>query len=416
MPISTSTTTKTVSALIAVAVIVSLVTIGGVAQTDSEDGDASDGDAEPNDSIANATRIQYGQEIEANLSSPSDVDYYAINASAGDAIIPRIRTENNNSATEVDLVTPNGEVTTELTNDVASGSQNFACRAGGEGYTGNVMEFDGTYYVRVRSVVNLYCPDLNESATYRYNLTVNRTSLDEHEPNENGSTATTLELGETVNATYVGYDSDVYAVNLTAGRNYTVYTSAPSSAVAWVYGNESHPVDDPFWPYSEDNSSPYSQAMDRQNNSTVATSDPIGSPGAVSFTPEENKTYYVQIMQGWDNGNLLMQKPYEITVRPTDGTPSDDDGAGEPDSPDDEDADSDGLTNTEEETLGTDPRNVDTDDDGLTDGQEVTEYGTDPLSGDTDDDGLTDECELRNDTDPTNPDTDGDGTLDGEEV
>jgi hypothetical protein len=58
------------------------------------------------------------------------------------------------------------------------------------------------------------------------------------------------------------------------------------------------------------------------------------------------------------------------------------------------DSDSDGLADTEEKTLGTDPKKVDTDNDGLFDREEVKVYHTDPL----------------------NPDTDGDGHKDGDEV
>ena len=47
----------------------------------------------------------------------------------------------------------------------------------------------------------------------------------------------------------------------------------------------------------------------------------------------------------------------------------------------DGDPDGDGLTNGEEDALGTDPTNPDTDGDGLTDGAEVTN-GTDPLDPD----------------------------------
>jgi rhodanese-related sulfurtransferase len=57
------------------------------------------------------------------------------------------------------------------------------------------------------------------------------------------------------------------------------------------------------------------------------------------------------------------------------------------------DSDKDGLSDKEEDTLGTDPNNPDTDEDGLLDGEEV-KLGTDI----------------------TNPDSDQDGFLDGEEV
>ncbi len=81
------------------------------------------------------------------------------------------------------------------------------------------------------------------------------------------------------------------------------------------------------------------------------------------------------------------------------------------------DCDKDGLTDTEERRIGTDPCNVDTDGDGLTDFEEVRTYRTDPLKADTDGDGLNDFEELRTyGTDPRNPDTDNDGLNDGQEI
>ncbi len=53
----------------------------------------------------------------------------------------------------------------------------------------------------------------------------------------------------------------------------------------------------------------------------------------------------------------------------------------------DEDPDDDGLTNAEEQRLGTDPSNPDTDNDGISDGQEVNVLGTDPLAADLPDTG-----------------------------
>jgi len=59
-----------------------------------------------------------------------------------------------------------------------------------------------------------------------------------------------------------------------------------------------------------------------------------------------------------------------------------------------DDADGDGLLNSSESSLGTDPRNADTDSDGLSDGNEVNTYGTDPLASDSDTDGLNDGNEV----------------------
>jgi outer membrane protein OmpA-like peptidoglycan-associated protein len=81
------------------------------------------------------------------------------------------------------------------------------------------------------------------------------------------------------------------------------------------------------------------------------------------------------------------------------------------------DSDGDGLLDSEEVQLGTDPYDPDTDKDGLTDGEEVKKYHTDPLNPDSDWDGLKDGAEvLTYKTDPINRDTDGGGVADGHEV
>jgi len=77
----------------------------------------------------------------------------------------------------------------------------------------------------------------------------------------------------------------------------------------------------------------------------------------------------------------------------------------------------DGLTDSEEYAVGSNPQKADTDGDGLTDGEEVKTYGTSPVKADTDRDGLSDYAEVHTyHTSPRNPDHDGDGLRDGEEV
>ncbi|MCB9802464.1 hypothetical protein H6761_00405 [Candidatus Nomurabacteria bacterium] len=81
------------------------------------------------------------------------------------------------------------------------------------------------------------------------------------------------------------------------------------------------------------------------------------------------------------------------------------------------DDDSDGLSNSQEDALGTNPLSPDSDDDGLFDKDEVRVYLTDPLSPDSDNDGLFDREEIFTwQTDPNNSDSDGDTYLDGIEV
>ena len=80
------------------------------------------------------------------------------------------------------------------------------------------------------------------------------------------------------------------------------------------------------------------------------------------------------------------------------------------------DADDDGLSNSEEEELGTDPEKSDTDGDGLSDFEEVN-GDTDPLVADSDGDGLSDGEEVNDyGSDPNEIDSDGDGYEDSWEV
>jgi len=84
-----------------------------------------------------------------------------------------------------------------------------------------------------------------------------------------------------------------------------------------------------------------------------------------------------------------------------------------------QDTDGDGLTDAEEQQLGTDQLKADTDGDEYSDKQEL-DAGYDPLTVggklDSDRDGLADPDEKCWGTDSHNPDTDGDGYLDGQEV
>jgi hypothetical protein len=58
------------------------------------------------------------------------------------------------------------------------------------------------------------------------------------------------------------------------------------------------------------------------------------------------------------------------------------------------DTDTDGLANSAETIMGTNPNNSDSDGDGLNDGLEIAQYGTNPLSTDSDGDGCTETKEL----------------------
>lgn len=68
------------------------------------------------------------------------------------------------------------------------------------------------------------------------------------------------------------------------------------------------------------------------------------------------------------------------------------------------DADFDGLSDAQEQELGTDSKKPDTDDDGLFDRDEVKVYKTDPLNPDSDTDGFNDGDEVKNGFDPSKGD------------
>ncbi len=100
------------------------------------------------------------------------------------------------------------------------------------------------------------------------------------------------------------------------------------------------------------------------------------------------------------------------------------DGDGFGDSQDD-DIDNDGLSNQDEADLGTDPIQPDTDFDGLLDGSDNCALETNATQSDLDGDGIGDECDTDRDgdgltdtqetslgTSPTRADTDGDGVQD----
>lgn len=114
-----------------------------------------------------------------------------------------------------------------------------------------------------------------------------------------------------------------------------------------------------------------------------------------------------------DTDNDSLTDEFEVFKTGTFPTSNDSDGDGITDA--NGDLDNDGLTNLQEQSLGTDPLNPDTDDDTLNDGYEVNILKTNPLSKDTDGDGLEDDSEVKLGTNPLLADSDGDGKPDGNE-
>lgn len=115
-----------------------------------------------------------------------------------------------------------------------------------------------------------------------------------------------------------------------------------------------------------------------------------------------------------DTDNDGLEDFYEVTKTITDPLKNDSDGDGIGDA--DEDLDNDGLKNSQEFILETNPKLTDTDNDELIDGFEVGTFKSSPLKVDTDEDGLNDGAEYRLGTDPNNSDSDKDGEKDSNET
>lgn len=77
------------------------------------------------------------------------------------------------------------------------------------------------------------------------------------------------------------------------------------------------------------------------------------------------------------------------------------------------DPDADTLSNLTEQASGSDPNDADSDADGLTDADEVNVHGTDPARADSDGDLLSDPYELANGLDPADADENSNGRVDG---
>jgi Bacterial TSP3 repeat len=112
------------------------------------------------------------------------------------------------------------------------------------------------------------------------------------------------------------------------------------------------------------------------------------------------QTVYVGLAVGGNNGTQAVTATVsDVSVTGGQSAPVDDDG--------------DGLSNDQENSLGTDPQVADSDGDGLSDGAEVNTHGSNPLLADSDADGMPDNYEVINGllvtTADGTADADGDG-------
>lgn len=205
---------------------------------------------------------------------------------------------------------------------------------------------------------------------------------------------------------------------LTAGTNISIPVKVSGSGgylQAWVDWNKDGDFADSYEQVA-------TNAQDSDNNGTINInlSVPTGATVGTSYsrlrwstqsnlnatteaTDGEVEDYKVQLKQPIDSDNdgLLDTKEAELGTNPNNP-----------------DTDGDGLKDgAEVNTHQTNPKKADTDGDGLSDGDEINTHQTDPKKADTDSDGLNDGVEVNtHQTDPKKADSDGDGLSDGDEV
>ena len=332
---------------------------------------------EPNEDRANATPVETGTNVTGELAA-GDQDWYAFEATAGRAILPRLelRGPNRERSIRFGIYGPNGEFISAYPND-GMGGDPYSAGVDTIGESGPAegaafAEANGTYYVRVSAGYEA------DNGTGPYALSVATRRLDRFDPNQRAETATHLTPNVTVNATVTAYDPDWYAFEAAAGDRINVSVDSPfmSEMDVLVYGPD---------------------------GTVLRSSGLFDPPLNLTINAVEDGTYRVALRQSDIHTWLLEEVPYDLSVDAAAGAAT-------------PDADADRLSDAEEAEYGTDPNCADTDGDGLADYEEVTQHRTDPTDADTDDDGRTDYEEKVYASDPTAIDSDGDGWSDRSEA
>lgn len=284
------------------------------------------------DEMADAEPLTYNETVEGNISNGDDVDWYRVDATAGDALIATMYGhENDNRSYAVQLYTASGAEVTHVNAEGGDGTEYVGGNTlqGGQGRQPvlgvDVAEYDGPYYVKVSWYDRAATEETNESLTVPYNLTVTTNDLDEHDPNENGTTATPISLGQPTAGVIASYDQDVYAVDLDGGTNYTVQYNATHNSWQQALGV-------------------FADAANVTHESRIIpvegaryVNHAIMENGTLQFTPEQDGTYYLAIGQYRGTVKFLTEDSYTVTVEPTnasngtDSSPDDgtDDGTGD---------------------------------------------------------------------------------------
>lgn len=334
---------RVVTVLLLACLLTTGVVAGGVTTGDGgQPGDAAD-------ERTDARQIEAGETVEGNLSDGDDVDWYAVDATAGEAVVATLELLNvsGNRSVEINVYDPSGNLGTEEERDKMSGPERVAGKRPGSteeptADAPDVAESTGTYYVEVRES---WWNETDEGVSSPYTLAVTTEALDQYDPNENASTATSIDVGQSIEGVMAPYDHDVFAVDLIEGENYTVtfnHTNASASRFSkmmTLHTDASNVTDDDpgygIWGH-------------RITRNTSGT-----------YTAQESGTHYLRLGQSGITATLLDRAEYRLTVARTDSSTDDgtdgsddrSDGGGAP--ADDSETTADGDSQTPDESAET---------------------------------------------------------------
>jgi len=178
----------------------------------------TDDSPEPNDERATATEVENGSATdEAIIDGPRDVDYYAVEADAGDTVVSEIGFDSDSA--DLDLELENDTGATLETSNYGTDSERVV----------HEVDENGTYYVRVDAYGGA-------PAAYTYAVNTTDSAPPATEPggfdSDAAANGTQLESDDSLtNRTLADSDAvDYYAVGAAPGERITATMSFPSSA------------------------------------------------------------------------------------------------------------------------------------------------------------------------------------------
>lgn len=331
-------TRKQLTINIIIAVLVVSVVGGGAVTMSALAAEGTD----DNDSRESATEMATNS-TETGALGADDVDWYAFEVSVGEQINAGIdlgsddTTLSTNTSAEFDLYGPSGEEVSVYPNDMMGAAYRPNPGSPSQAWGGLVAEQSGTYYVRVTG------KNISD-----YNVSVSTKRLDQYDPNEQPSSATQIESGDTVSAVMSGQDVDTYAIDLDKGETINASAQADSTGLVNIQ------LVSPATPDTTD--ARYNREHDVLNESY--------DNQQFNYTASESGTYFIRVYP-FENGigSFGAEVPYELSVTGsgadgTDGSSDEnqnDSGAsdGTATTPDDTDS-TDGTAETPGDTRATD--------------------------------------------------------------